>query len=254
MIDLPTHEIRRMHVQVAQVSADHLNQLFDLLFREEPVIKFSSQTKIALEMVSFKLLQAKPALSIETLINQLDALRNELTDTTEGQSVPPVDKQNPPATAGSSDLTGPGNDAPRAEVAPTESSISRCFSTFEERVPNKSIISANHPSLAANLTKCQLRQVDEDHLVIEVAGNGFNLSMIQKSKNLEIIHRVCKEVFGKVMEIDVHAGSASTADTIKKKKEDNKIKSEALSHPLVAEALEIFDGKLIDVRILKEDA
>ncbi len=256
LVDLPTHEIQRIRDQVAPVSAAHLNQLFDLLFREEPVIKFSSQTKIALEMASFRLLQARPALSIETLINQLDALRNDLTRTTEGISAPPVNKQDPPASASLSNLSETDSDSSGAEAAPPDNPIAAPVSgpgnLKSAWAKIKSIISADYPSLAANLIKCQLRQFDENRLVIEVTGNGFNLSMIQKSKNLEIIRRVCKEVFGKVMEIDVHASAESTVDTVKKK-EDNQIKSEALSHPLVAEALDIFDGKLMDVRILKED-
>jgi hypothetical protein len=30
---------------------------------------------------------------------------------------------------------------------------------------------------------------------------------------------------------------------------DNQLKQKAISHPLVAEAIDIFDGKLIDVKI-----
>jgi DNA polymerase-3 subunit gamma/tau len=98
-----------------------------------------------------------------------------------------------------------------------------------------------------------LKQISESHIVIEVSGNEFNLSMIRKSKNLDIIRRVCKDVFGQDMEIEVSASLESQVDTVKKKKDDNQLKSDALSHPLVSEALEIFDGKLMDVRILKED-
>jgi hypothetical protein len=34
------------------------------------------------------------------------------------------------------------------------------------------------------------------------------------------------------------------------KKKDNQLKQKAIDHPLVADAIEIFDGKLIDVRFL----
>jgi hypothetical protein len=35
-----------------------------------------------------------------------------------------------------------------------------------------------------------------------------------------------------------------------KKKKDKQLKQKAISHPLVADAIEIFEGKLIDVKIL----
>ena len=36
----------------------------------------------------------------------------------------------------------------------------------------------------------------------------------------------------------------------KKKNQENELKQKALRHPLVADAVEIFDGKLIDVKII----
>jgi hypothetical protein len=34
------------------------------------------------------------------------------------------------------------------------------------------------------------------------------------------------------------------------KKKDKQLKQEAISHPLVADAIEIFEGKLVDVKVL----
>ena len=257
LVDLPAHEIQHMHDQVALVSAAHLNQLFDLLFREEPAVKFSSQTKIALEMACFRLLQAKPALSIETLIDNLDALRKELAETPESMAGRPGNIQDPPPTFASSEPRAVEHPTPRAKAAkrdnPSASPSNEPESLQSVWGKIKSVISADHPSLSANLLKCHLKQLDDNRLMIEVAGNAFNLAMIQKTKNLEIIRRVCNDVFGKIMELEVRTVSESQGDTVKKKNEDNQLKSEALSHPLVAEALDIFDGKLMDVRILKED-
>ena len=256
LVDLPTHEIRRMQEQVAPVSAAHLNQLFDLLFREEPAVKFSSQTKIALEMACFRLLQAKPVLSIESLINKLDALKNELDGPAESKPERPISKKKiaaPPT--GSPNLTehlSGIRETKTAQHKPYHPPATRSGNRQSAWEKIKSIISADYPSLAANLIKCQLKQLEGNRLAIEVGGNAFNIAMIRKNKNLEIIQRVCNDVFGQVMEIEVLAGTESRVDT-GKKKEGNQLKSEALSHPLVAEALEIFDGKLIDVRILKED-
>ncbi len=221
LVDLPAHEIQRMHDQVALVSTAHLNQLFDLLFREEPAVKFSSQTKIALEMVCFRLLQAKPLLSIETLIEQLDDLRNELADTRQSDAGRPDNIQDPLPSFNSSEQSAesppPGakaviQDHPIAGPGEAPGSLQSAWGKI------KSLISADHPSLAANLLKCQLKQLDDNRLIIEVVGNAFNLAMIQKSKNIEIIQRVCKDVFGKVMDLDVRTVSESQNDNVKKKR------------------------------------
>jgi hypothetical protein len=55
---------------------------------------------------------------------------------------------------------------------------------------------------------------------------------------------------GSRKDIRLAHGTASYDDHQKKKTHDNELKKKALSHPLVADAVEIFDGKLIDVKIL----
>ena len=257
LINLPDHEIQRMQKQVLTINETHLNQLFDLLFKEEPAIKFSSQTKIALEMACIRLLQAKPALSIDKLIDQLEKLRSEMEVAGDNLSEIPNSQMTDPAHSAPSNLLSASSNHKETLVAaankqyPPPSTPPGGHQSNWEKI--KKIISADFPSLGANLIKCQLKQLNEKSLVIEVSGNEFNLSMIRKSKNLEIIRRVCNDVFGQVMEIEVRASLEPQIDKVKKKKDDNQLKSEALSHPLIAEALEIFDGKLMDVRILKED-
>jgi DNA polymerase-3 subunit gamma/tau len=39
-------------------------------------------------------------------------------------------------------------------------------------------------------------------------------------------------------------------DARNKKSQADRLKQEALSHPLVADAIEIFDGKVVDIKIL----
>ncbi|MGD9275401.1 MAG: hypothetical protein PVI65_13595, partial [Desulfobacterales bacterium] len=81
---------------------------------------------------------------------------------------------------------------------------------------------------------------------------GFTLSMVQKSKNLDIIRNVCREIFGRAVEIVLDA-VAEPSDSAVKKKEETQLRNEAMSHPLVAEAVKIFDGEVLGVTIIKED-
>ncbi|MEN8753316.1 MAG: hypothetical protein AB1Z18_11160, partial [Desulfobacterales bacterium] len=116
----------------------------------------------------------------------------------------------------------------------------------------QAVIATDHPALAANLQKCRPRRMADGRLEIEVGGNGFTLSMIQKSKNLDIIRNVCREIFGRAVEIVLDA-VAEPSDSAVKKKEENQLRNEAMSHPLVAEAVKIFDGEVLGVTIIKED-
>jgi DNA polymerase-3 subunit gamma/tau len=63
-----------------------------------------------------------------------------------------------------------------------------------------------------------------------------------------VLQQVCTEVFGHKQNIRLTV-SKSLGDHHQKKK-DNQLKQKALDHPLVADAIEIFDGKLVDVKVL----
>ena len=68
LISLPQHEIVMMSEQVKNISATTLNQVFDVLYKEEPSVRLSPNPKLCLEMVFLKMFQIKPALPIDVLI------------------------------------------------------------------------------------------------------------------------------------------------------------------------------------------
>jgi len=257
LVDLPAHEIQHLQEQVASVSTAHLNQLFDLLFKEEPAVKFSAQPKIAVEMACFRLLQAKPTLTIESLIEKLDTLRRQFDDSPTDLTPQPTDIQSPPTAAVCADVTKSESldSRPTARVnAAAVSAVETISPASLQQVWKKvqAVIATDHPALAASLQKCRPIQLEDGRLEIEVSGNGFTLSMIQKTKNLDIIRNVCREIFGRAVEIVLDA-VAEPSDNTLKKKEENQLKSDAMSHPLVAEAVKIFDGEVLGVTIIKED-
>ncbi|MGD8449061.1 MAG: DNA polymerase III subunit gamma/tau, partial [Desulfobacterales bacterium] len=65
LVDIPSHEINEMRDQVKKVSRTFLNQILDLLFKEEASILNSTQPRLAIEMVFIKMFQMKPALPID---------------------------------------------------------------------------------------------------------------------------------------------------------------------------------------------
>jgi DNA polymerase-3 subunit gamma/tau len=104
--------------------------------------------------------------------------------------------------------------------------------------------------LGASLTRCRLKQISADHVEIEVSDNGFTLNMLQREKNKTALKKIFAAYFGEEKDITL-TSSSEPGDERPKKKIQNKhlLKQKALGHPLVADAIEIFNGKLIDVKI-----
>jgi DNA polymerase-3 subunit gamma/tau len=259
LVDLPEHEIDHLKSQAQQISAAGLNQIFDLFFRQEASIRFAAQPKLVLEMIFVQLFQFQPALPIDDLIEKLDRQRREINGNrqTGDPAVSPVIKTDRTPNVAqqqrdSSDHRQPtkvkrdsADPGVPVEVSPqkTRSDPDAVWTAVYAQ------ISQENPSLAANLSKCSLKGIFEDRLEIEVVGNGFTLNMIQREKNMTLLKKIFADYFGQEKQIVFNAKVDPNQDSQKKKNRNNQLKQEALHHPLVADAIEIFDGKLIDVKI-----
>ena len=246
LVDLPDNELAQMAEQTREVPFAVLNQIFDQLFREEASIRLSSDPKLALEMAFIRLDQMKPALPIDELIDKLDLLRQEIHNSPGGLVEQKLDVKPPSLESGQQTGDGHSDSTPQPPAAAddTLNDLSATWSRLYE------IISKKNPSLGASLTKCRLKQVAADHIEIEVRDNGFTLNMLQREKNKSVLKKICAAYFGEEKDIMLTSSSEPDEEDPKKKSHnDHHLKQKALSHPLVADAIEIFNGKLIDVKI-----
>ncbi|MFC1813868.1 DNA polymerase III subunit gamma/tau [Thermodesulfobacteriota bacterium] len=237
LVDVPGHEIDQIHDQVKEVSPAYLTQVFDILFKEESAMRFSSQPKLALEMIFIRLFQVKPALPIDELIEKLDDLRKNISETPE--SYADTEKRTVKST-GTAETVKPFCQPPPEHGKDPDRVWGNLFS----------IISEKHPSLAANLKNATLTKLTDQSIEIEVNGNGFNINIVRRSESVNIIEKVCNEFFGKKMELVIKTKTIEDDKSRHKKTRAGRSKQEALNHPLVADAVEIFNGKIVDVKIL----
>jgi len=246
LVDLPDNELAQMAEQTREVPFAVLNQIFDQLFREEASIRLSTDPKLALEMAFIRLDQMKPALPIDELIDKLDLLRQEIHNSPAGLAEQKPEAEPPSLESGQQRQAGHTDPItePPAAADDTMNDLGATWSRLYK------IISKKNPSLGASLTKCRLKQVAADHIKIEVRDNGFTLNMLQREKNKTILNKICASYFGEEKDIMLISSSEPDAERPKKKsRNDHHLRQKALSHPLVADAIEIFSGKLIDVKI-----
>jgi DNA polymerase-3 subunit gamma/tau len=255
LVDLPDAEVDQMIAQIDQVPLGTLNQIFDYLFREEPSIRLSSDTRLALEITFIRMDQIEPVLPIDVLIDKLDQLKQELNNQPGGSksSQTPVIKSKISESAQHVHGANLDSASKQSNSEPETAASSTDILNDLDAAWNQlcKIIEETNPSLGASLSKCRLRQVAGGRVEIEVHGNGFTVRMLQREKNKLVLKQACAQYFGNEKDIVLIAQSESDAEHPKKKSQnDHLLKQKALSHPTVADALEIFNGKLIDVKIL----
>jgi len=247
LVDLPDDELAQMADQIHDVPLAVLNQTFDHLFREEAAMRLSSHPKLALEMTFIRLNQLKAVLPIDVLIDKLDLLKQEIQGSS-GENAGQQQPDAPPPSLEAGLETDDGILDSAAEPPNAADDALKDLNATWRRL--NEIIAQKNPSLAASLSKCRLKQVSADHIEIEVHDNGFTLNMLQRKKNMAIIEKICTTYFGKHKDVVlVTPHQPDDENSQKKTQNEQALKQKALSHPLVEDALEIFSGKLIDVKI-----
>jgi DNA polymerase III subunit gamma/tau len=246
LVDLPGHEIRQMQSLVRDVADTFLMQLLDLLFQIEPAIKLSSQPKLALEMAFLKFFQSPPALSVEALIERLDQFRSMAPSVS---SSAPQDGAVGAHSAmsredRSSELPA---DAPASAPPQGRQSIQAAAidSVFWDRVVRQ--VNEDKPSLGAFLNKSRISFRGEGGLELEVTGNEFTFKNVQK--NAEYLEKLCNDLAGRPIRLLITSNCEDAQDKRKEKKKSDQLKQKVLGDPLVMQAVELFQGKVVDIKL-----
>ena len=260
LVDLPAHELKMISGQVKGVSATYLNQVFDILFQEESIIRYSDRPKLAIEMAFIRILQLKPALPIELLIQKLDDLirntgdlpANELDEIYKVKIDQQTEKNLPREMVPEQQHDSEAKVSPVQPLKPVDHGCDDPLQNIEnswEKIRNA--ISSKHPALCAHLKNSSIKRMTGQVVEIAVNGNNYNYKTVEREKNLSIIQKACKDGFGDQTVIKIIAGKSKGNNSDKIMKSE-RLKQEALNHPLVNDITEIFSGKVVEVKLLQE--
>ena len=250
LMDLPSHEIDILKKQVQGVSPLHLSQVLDVLFREERTIKWSSRPHMAFEVVMIKLLNIRPALPINDLIEKLDDIQKQFSS---GQDLCLSETQKGFDANGDSAVLEPQTDrqehASPAELSSSDPALSASTDKSDPWQAILDVISERYPSLAPNLAHSRLLKLSGNTLEIEVNGSDFNYKRMKRKENIKILEQISNSFYDRKMSVVIHAGVNMNGQPKREQiKAANRLKKDLLHHPLVADAIEIFNGKLVDIK------
>ncbi len=260
LVDLPAHELKMISGQVKGVSATYLNQVFDILFQEESIIRYSDRPKLAIEMAFIRILQLKPALPIELLIQKLDDLIRNTGDlpANELDEIYKVKIDQQTENNLSREMAPEQQHDSEAKVSPVQPlklvvhGSDDPFQNIENSWKKiRNAISSKHPALCAHLKNSSIKRMNGQVVEIAVNGNKYNYKTVAQEKNLSIIRKACKDGFGDQTGIKIIAGK-SKGNNSEKIMKSERLRQEALSHPLVNDITEIFSGKVVEVKLLQE--
>jgi len=259
LVNTPAHEIELMRQQVKQTTEIQLSQILDIFLREESIIRFSSHPKVAFEIAVIKMIQITPAIPIETLIQKLDLLAKKWNG---GNSEPsndclhePVESNaaQSPASHEKSTTNNPEGEIAIVPPPPDPAEKKKKPSSIPQNPEQvwdqlRPIICKKIPSITSTLSKSVVTQVTDHEIFITITDNQFSINRINKKK--DALAAICCDFFQKqiklVLDMDIDADN----NPQKKSSQERQQKDEAIRHPLITDAIEIFNGNIVDVKIL----
>lgn len=286
--DVSEFELTAMRRQVQQIPQIYLHQILDILFKEENHIRQSSQPKLAVEMAFIRIIQIRPALSIDTLIEKIDVLQKGLAEKLPAETgsipsgpapvnetilkpAPEPDNPMPPHVAQdivpeNRDYEPPLDQIPRPVQEIRESKPAEVYKTNPgqtsptaqikdepiEKIWEKILaqVANDNPALAACFSNSQLKRISDKQLEVMFKTNQFNINYANRDKHPSIIQSACSLHFGNDIQVTLSGRLAKSKSGTAQKKEEKLLETQTLNHPLVEDAMKIFNGKIVEIKIL----
>ncbi len=111
-------------------------------------------------------------------------------------------------------------------------------------------VAKDNPALSACFNDSQLKKTSDNHLEIIFRTNQFNINYANRNKNQSLIQSACSLYFGHDIQVSLSGQLAKGKSGMAQKKEAKTLENETLNHPLVEEAMKIFNGKIVEIKIL----
>ena len=246
LIDIDAAELQEIRSLAEPASLEDLQRLLTILIRTEADLAVSNYPRLTMEMVLVKLAGLPAGIDVSTLLQRLDRLERQLALGL------PVVKETPPVR----NLVPPVDDIPPPEepdgekpaASPAIESGDKNWAGLVDFVKNR-----HKPRISSLLEQSNLLLLELPCLRIGMPVKYYSLAdsdMRQSIKELAI------EYFGVEVKVEVEKiGNGDKAPlslheerTQQESDRQKKLRENAVEHPLVKSALDIFGGKIKDVK------
>lgn len=249
MLDVTRDELRELQTLAGLGTVEDLQRALTLLVRAEADLASSSFPRLTLEMVLVRLAHMPPARDVGALVRKIEDLERRLAGGAERLPVAsPVSRPPTPVPEGA----GP---PPKKAEAPAPAAVGgKGWQGLVEHVKLR-----RRPGIASILDQASLLSLELPLLKIGLPKGSFALTQLEDREYIEDLNRLAEEFFQQKIDIRIaalegqHANvPPSLAEERQNRETDRKkrLREDALAHPMVKAALEIFSGEVKEVKAI----
>jgi len=270
LVDLPENELADA-MEIAQSCPDEeIQNLFTVFCKAEEEVLRSRHPRIILEMSMVKMARMTPLAPVGELIERLMAMERRI-----GAASPATADRPAHRAAGGDTLSRPAPEPIKsAEPPPLEEPFLAVEPSVrppsedaaggpvgEEDVWKRILarVKAERPPMASTLDHADKVSLVENELRIGFSSSIY-FDMLQEPEKVKYFRQVCRELIDPNISINFeniepgpdNSAKAEGTAAGRKGNEERNIRLEALNRRIVQEALDIFDGEVVDVRTIKK--
>ena len=259
-------EQERLAARASALSEEDLLRGLDLLTRAESDLRHATDSRVALDLALLKLVQLRRLVPFAELVARVERLaggagllpapappRGALA--TPRPAPPAAEAAARPASQPPARVPAPAprvataSAVPASTAAPPAAQAPAPAGSAEAILAGMLVLCAARPTLAAPLRGARAK-LDGHTLVVEMAADFVPLVSMHADEYRDLLRRAAGEplAFRPV----AGAGGAETDETPSEvESRHKKLREEAVREPAVQEALDLFDGRVVDVREAK---
>jgi DNA polymerase-3 subunit gamma/tau len=232
VLHLPDHEVAQLSQQAGQVSLEDLQVWFDILVGAEEGMRRSPYPRYLLEMLLVKLAALDRTRDLEALLNQVRAIR-------EGGSSSPAGA--PP----SGEATVP---TPSAPPETQKGAVSeQGWADFLQHVRQQ------RPALASILDQGRYLQCSEKRGFRIAFPTAFHVESVSEGEQARALETLCRAFFGRTVKVlAVLDAQAPQCRENHARLQHHQAQVSVKAHPVVQEVLQLFGGRVVEVRLPEE--
>jgi DNA polymerase-3 subunit gamma/tau len=265
LIDLPEEEVRDLSMQADKFSQEELQALFRAFLSAHDEAARSTFPRLVLEMTLNRMSRRKPVLSVEEVLEKLRAMEERLL----AGGVPGAPGSlllAAPAPVRQRDVLAETTEEEEAEEVPEavlpqretgEEGARELPGEVEEKWKDfVTFAKKKKPPFASLLEHGEPIALDESRMEIVYPENSFYLERMQEADNLTFLQDLSREFFKGPMKVRVSGkkpgsfprkGPENQGERKNSKRERDE---ETLNHPLLREAINVFGGRVVEIKNL----
>jgi DNA polymerase III subunit gamma/tau len=258
VLNVSEPEARDLREQATAVSFEDLHRLFQILLHSEALMARTPFPKLILEMAVVEMARLDSLLPVEEILSRVEQLEHTLSQRglrMEGPSShPKQENNNSEARGGQMPVKDANENPPEAEEGEGSELGEEVLRQWEEFL---NFVKGENPVVASFLTQGNPLRLDDKCLEMGFAKGSFALDRCSEGDTLHLVEEMARRHFKHELQVKITPTNPTkeakkTPRTSTHEGETDLVrhrKKEAVGNPVIQEAVEIFQGKIIEVKV-----